>query len=164
VYFYAAENADVVLNIIGTNEEISIELKPFAFNFLEDMKSKYELILYSFLDRKYLLAILNYLERDEKYFEYILDESYCLYANVFQGVKYLNFLCSTRSLSNIVVVDTSVKNFPFDPDNFIPALSSSTFLPKLGRILNLIAKESDVRKVIKKYSERTIDNQISNQI
>lgn len=158
---YAAENTDATLTIIDTNEEISIRLNPFAFNFLEDMKTKYELILYSSLNRKYLQAILNYLEHDRKYFEYILDESYCLYANVFQGVKYLNFLCCSRSLSNIVAVDTSAKCFPLNPDNFIPALSS---LFKLGQILDLIAKESDVRKIIRKYSKRSIENHISNQV
>lgn len=158
LYLYAAEDTDATLILSDTKEEISIKLNPFTFDFLDDMKSRYELILYSSLSRKYLRAILAYLEREKQYFDYSFDESLCLFANVFHGVKCLNFLCASRSPADIVAVDTSVKNFPLNPTNVVPfpwiSRPPSIALVKLGAVLELIAKESDVRAEIKKYSTK----------
>eukprot|EP00826_Nyctotherus_ovalis_P044597 TRINITY_DN4825_c0_g1_i1.p1 TRINITY_DN4825_c0_g1~~TRINITY_DN4825_c0_g1_i1.p1 ORF type:complete len:132 (+),score=22.34 TRINITY_DN4825_c0_g1_i1:448-843(+) len=119
------------------------------------MKTKYELILYSSLNRRYLQPIIDYLEQKEKYFQYSFDESYCLSANMFQGVKCLNFLCETRSLKNVIAVDTSVKSFPLNPENVLPvpcdSLFSDTTLAKLGAILDSISKENSVREAMRRY-------------
>jgi TFIIF-interacting CTD phosphatase-like protein len=156
VYLYASEDTDAILPISKGKEEISIKLHTYIFDFLDDMKTKYELIIYSSLNRKYLQPILKYLEREKKYFEYSFDETFCLYANVFQGIKYLNFLCSTRSIKDIIVVDTSIKNFPLNSQNVITVpwnlRSPEAALAKLGVVLNEISNESDVRAAIGKYA------------
>jgi len=127
-----------------------------VFDFLDDMKTKYELIIYSSLNHKYLQPILNYLEREKKYFEYSFDETFCLYANVFQGTKYLNFLCSTRPIKNVIAVDTSTKKFPLNPWSVIAVpwnlIIPPTALTKLGVVLTEISKNSDARTAIKEYS------------
>lgn len=158
IYLYASEGSDATLTINKNKEEISVKLNPYVFDFLDDIKRKYELIVYSSLNRKYLQPILKYLEKEKKYFAYTFDEEFCLFANVFQGMKYLNSLCGTRSLKEIVVIDTSVKKYPLNSLNVVPipmnSHSPEIFLPKLGVILEEISKESDVQKAIERYSTK----------
>ena len=156
IFIYKDEEADAILKI-SEDEFISIKIKPYTMNFLSDMKSKYELILYSTLNFKYVQAISDYLEKDEKYFAYRFDESFCLFANVFTGVKFINFLCYNRTLSSILILDLSVKTFPLNPYNVVAippnTLSSNLVLAKLSKVLDLFVNELDVQIALRRFIE-----------
>lgn len=118
------ESADVTVPVYINGgilvTELYIHFRPYLFEFLSDMKSKYELILYSALNSAQVNSIVQTLERDERFFEYVFCEEYCIFANLTYGVKCLDFLLSNRTLQDIILVDTTVKCLPSYTDNFIP--------------------------------------------
>ena len=151
---FAADNADAVLQI-PDGGEVSLFFRPFLQEFLDEMQKKFELILYSSLSKSTLNAVMNHIEKKQKYFVHCFDESFCIFANVSYGVKCIDFLLTNRSAEDIIVVDTTVKALPLTPDNLVPISrydqnSDDTELVKLAVALDLISKESDVRIAIKK--------------
>ena len=154
ILMYKDESADVILEI-GPDESISLKFRPYAFKFLIDIKAKFEVILYSSLNYRYLNPIKNYIEKQGKFFAYCLDESYCLFANVFSGIKCLDFLCENRKLENIVVVDSSVKSFPLNYYNIIPYTFSlkENQLIKISKVLDSLVGQTDIQFIIRKYIE-----------
>jgi len=159
---FAADNFDVVLPVCNGTNEISLLLRPFVYEFLEDVKTKFELILYSSLKNEYLIPIANYLEkiRLTTYFVHRFDENFCLFANISSGIKCLDFLLENRRAQDIIVVDCTPKSLPLNPNNFIPIkryegiISGSkqdNELVKLSVILDNLSKVDDAREVIKKF-------------
>ena len=120
------EDADVKVPIYINKSifvtELSLHFRPYLFDFLEDMSSKYELILYSSLNKAYVDSILEVIEGSKKYFEYIFNEDACVFANLSYGVKCLDFLLHNRTLDDIVLVDVTVKTLPCYSNNFVPIL------------------------------------------
>ena len=159
IYVYNAGNADAVLPVKSGTGELSIHLRPYAYDFLDDMRTKFELILYSSLSSEYLDAVLGYLEKQKKYFVHRFDESYCLFANISYAIKCADFLLENRTLENTIFVDSSVKAFPLSADNIVPIsryeegeATKDIELVKLASILDLLAKEEgDVRTAINLY-------------
>ena len=153
IFMYDAYDSDAQFAMESTNEIISIKLKPYALEFLNDMKSKYELVVYSSMNIKYIKPIIEYLEQNGKYFDYYFCEEYCIFANVYNGIKCLDFLYETRSANDVVVVDTSIKNYPLNFDSFVPGNvieRNDNELPKLAKILDRIYDEKDIRFIIRK--------------
>jgi hypothetical protein len=101
--------------------ELYVKLRPFLFEFLADISSKYELILYSSLNRAYVDSILANISGLENYFAYIFGDDHCVFANLDYSVKCLDFLLETRSLADILFVDKTLKSLPHFPYNFMPA-------------------------------------------
>jgi len=101
--------------------ELYVKFRPFLFEFLADMSSKYELILYSSLNRAYIDSILSNVPGLGNYFSYIFGDDHCVFANLHYSVKYLDFLLKTRSLEDILLVDKTLKSLPHFPYNFLPA-------------------------------------------
>ena len=163
VSMFVADNADAVLPINeekGHTGEIALFYRPLMRDFLEEIKGKYELIMYSSLSKTQLKVITDHLEELNKYFDYIFDETYCVFANVSYGVKCIDFLSTNRSPADIIVVDTTAEALPLSPDNLIPISryegdTNDTELPKLAAVLDVIQEAKDVRVAIKKYREST---------
>eukprot|EP00826_Nyctotherus_ovalis_P015129 TRINITY_DN1426_c0_g1_i2.p1 TRINITY_DN1426_c0_g1~~TRINITY_DN1426_c0_g1_i2.p1 ORF type:complete len:168 (-),score=23.53 TRINITY_DN1426_c0_g1_i2:166-669(-) len=101
--------------------ELFVQFRPFLFEFLNDISSKYELILYSSLNRVYVEAIIANVPKLGKYFAYIFGDDYCVFANLDYGVKCLDFLLDDRNLGDILLVDKTPKSLPHFPYNFLPA-------------------------------------------
>ena len=151
---YTADKIDTILTL-NDHSEVFIKLKPYAIEFLDDMISKYELIAYSSLSNDYLIPIIQYLEKKKKYFTYCFYESFCLFANVLSGIKSINFMSKLTPLTNIVVIENSVKTLPLNPFNVVPCnCSENDHLIILGVILNKLIQEEDVISAIKSYKEK----------
>jgi len=137
--------------------EFALHFRPFIFDFLNDMKDKFELILYSSLNPTYVSAIVECLERKEKYFVHRFGEDFCIFANLSYGVKCLDFLLGNRNQEDIILVDTTVKCLPHYPDNFVPVPayswknSKDQELPKLASLLDLLYKEQNVTEAISDF-------------
>jgi len=101
--------------------ELYVKFRPFLFEFLADMSSKYELILYSSLNRVYIDSILSSVPELGNYFSYIFGDDHCVFSNLYYSVKCLDFLLKTRSLEDILLVDKTLKSLPHFPYNFLPA-------------------------------------------
>ena len=159
---FGTERADAIIPIYPDGcesaiGELTVAYRPYLKDFLDDMKSKYELILYSSFSNTYIKPIIGILEREEKYFDYRFDETFCIFANISYGVKCIDFLLHNRSPADIIVIDTNVNTLPLSVNNFIPILyyqgneKDDTELVKLAVLLDELAKVKDVREGIKKF-------------
>ena len=124
---FTSDKVDTVLQT-GDGREISMILKPYVLEFLNDMDKKYEVIIYSSWNNNYLQAIITYLEKTKKYFSYCFDENFCLFANVSSGIKCLDFMSKKRSTKNIVSVETYIKMDSFASSSCGVNRSDITFL------------------------------------
>ena len=159
---YKAESADDYIQMEGENGgpsiEMSITYRPFLHEFLEDVKSKFELIIYSSIGDKQLREILNCIEKKKKYFSYSFGETFCLFANISSSVKCLDFLLSNRTPADIIVIESTAKALPLSTDNLIPVAmyegsNEDIELVKLASLLDSLSTQKDVPATIKKYRE-----------
>ncbi len=158
---FATENADEIISLksepAGTVAELSIKYRPHMHEFLEDMASKYELIVYSNFSNRQVQAIADCVEKRRKYFAYRFHDEFCLFANISSSVKCLDFLYSNRSLADIILVDARAKTLPLTVDNFVPLPTFSgddpndTELVKLAAVLDRLAEAKDVAAAIRGY-------------
>jgi CTD small phosphatase-like protein 2 len=160
---FATDNSDDIIELSdgkgAAMGELSIKYRPFLKEFLDDMSTKFELIIYSTFNSQYVKALVKQIEKCKKYFTYSFHDEFCLFANISCGLKCTDFLYGNRTLSDIIIVGDNVKVFPFSSDNFIPI---SVFtgdehkdieLIKVATLLDKLAKEKDIPTAIRQYRE-----------
>ena len=157
---FAAESADEIVQVQKTGapaSELAISYRPYVYDFLEDMKTKYELVVYSSFSNEYLQAAVDALEKKQRYFFHRFCDEFCLFANIAYSVKCLDFLYANRSPADVIVVDNSPKALPLSPDNFLPInfydgkQTLDSELPKLALVLDQLASVDDVRVALRQY-------------
>ena len=122
------------------------------------MKSLYELILFSFGTPEYVAAILNIIEKKEKYFEYIL---YRQHASLI-GKDYIKDLNKLgRDLNKIIIIDNMPQAFKLHKLKgiCIKAFQGDTFsdrntLKILGKILETVRFDAEVTGDIRKSLDK----------
>ena len=143
------------------NKGFILLLRPGLIEFLEKMKNMCELILFSFGTSNYVDSIINVIEKEEKYFEYILDRNHGMYENG-MCVKDLNML--NRDLKSIIIIDDTSKYFQLHQENGIcvkpfygDVENDKNTLIILGNILEKIFYDAnvtgDVRISLKKFKK-----------
>jgi hypothetical protein len=143
------------------NKGFILLLRPGLIEFLEKMKNICELILFSFGTSNYVDSIINVIENEEKYFEYILDRNHGMYENG-MCVKDLNML--NRDLKSIIIIDDTSKYFQLHQENGIcvkpfygDVENDKNTLIILGNILEKIFYDAnvtgDVRISLKKFKK-----------
>ena len=138
-------------NIINNpyfNDSILI-LRPGLIDFLKKMKQIYELILFSSGTLDYIMPIVNIIEKNEKFFEYILYRKHISVLNNGEYYKNLNLL--NRNIKNIIIIDDMYKNFQLHKNNGIcikpfygDIINDRNVLQFLGKILQKIRYDADV--------------------
>ncbi len=137
--------------------ESSLHYRPHLFEFLRDMRKRFELVIYSTLNATYVNAIVDCIQKREKYFAQVFGADFCVFANLTYGVKCLDFLLANRPSTDIILVDTTVKCLPSYSDNFVPVGAYSyrnladQELPRLAALLETLAREKDVTAAIAAY-------------
>eukprot|EP00826_Nyctotherus_ovalis_P031022 TRINITY_DN2476_c0_g2_i2.p1 TRINITY_DN2476_c0_g2~~TRINITY_DN2476_c0_g2_i2.p1 ORF type:complete len:201 (-),score=23.36 TRINITY_DN2476_c0_g2_i2:115-717(-) len=127
--------------------ELSIGYRPYLFDFLNDMKSKYELIVYTRLNWRFAKPVVDAIQRKKKYFSHVCCEELCVFANLPCAVKCIDFLCTNRTSSDIIVVDTQAATLPFNRENLVyvgsyeERNSEDQELIKLAKFLDVIYKK-----------------------
>ena len=143
------------------NKGFILLLRPGLIEFLEKMKNICELILFSFGTSNYVDSIINVIEKEEKYFQYILDRNHGMYENG-MCVKDLNML--NRDLKSIIIIDDTSKYFQLHQENGIcvkpfygDVENDKNTLTILGNILEKIFYDAnvtgDVRISLKKFKK-----------
>ena len=136
-------------------------LRPGLIEFLQKMRNICELILFSFGSSSYVQSIVKEIEKDEKFFEFILDRSYGIYENG-HCIKDLNML--NRNLKNMIIIDDTSNYFLLHKDNGIcikpfygDIENEKNTLKVLARILEKIFNDAndtkDIRISLKKYKK-----------
>lgn len=120
---FVKSNSDELIEVEsgepGGCVEFSIDYRPYLYEFLDDMAEKYELVIYSRLDKEIIKKIVSSIEKKKKYFSYCFGKEFCFFANFSFAVKCLDFLYSNRLDRDIIAVDTKAASFPLSPDNHL---------------------------------------------
>ena len=152
-------------------ETSSVILRPGLKEFLHRMKKIYELILFTSATHEYVDPIVNFIEKKEKYFDYILYRNHLSFDDKGEFFKNLNLL--NRNYKKIIIVDDTEKNFKLHKSNGI------CIKPFLGKddnnILNMLTqllikirldaeKSGDIRISLKQSKRDLIYKKIENDI
>ena len=143
---------------IGIHGRGIIKLRPGLFDFLNKIKNKYELVVFTAGTKEYADPIIDIIEKKEKYFIKRLYRQHTIYRdNIY--IKDLSKL--GRDLSKIIIVDNMPQNFCLQKENgilisnYFGQDSGDNTLDLLADILLKIAQKygRDVRNEINKYKE-----------
>ena len=135
-------------------------LRPGLHEFLHDMKLLYELILFSSGTQDYVEPIVKKIEKNEKYFDYVLYRNHMTTDENGERIKNLNLI--GRNLNSVIIIDDVSKNFKLQKDNGIcirPFCGNCSTDGKTLKTLNNVLQKirfnvdetNDIRISLKKY-------------
>ena len=165
--FKPVENADIILpvEIEGQICQIYILVRPGVSNFLKRMSKHFEMVVFTASLSKYAEPLCAQLD-PEGFCSYHLFREHCtFYNNAF--VKDLTRL--GRAMTDVIIVDNSPIAFMFQPENAIPCISwyddmADTELDRIATILEKMAYEEDVRKIVRKVIKNNTFDDRAEQI
>ena len=148
---------DEILKFICEDEEIilPIILRPHLFTFLDFVSQYFELIIFTASEQEYADVILDYIEKDKKYFNMRLYRNSCV--NLFPGLLIKDLSIFTkRNIENIIIVDNSLFSFANQINNGVLVSSfyndkDDSMLLNLISYLGMLIGCEDVREENKKY-------------
>lgn len=92
-------------------EDIPLILRPNLKDFLDFASSYFELFVFTASYKSYADAILDYIEKDKKYFKLRLYREHCIVIHNCLYIKDLSIFEGQRDLKNIILVDNSIFSF-----------------------------------------------------
>ena len=151
---------------VKSKKEGTLRARPFLFAFLEEMGHYYELIVWTSATEAYANSLIDAIEYDKQYFDFILFREHAIIIGD-EFVKDLNRV--GRGLDKIIIVDDMPQNFRLQKQNGITIKPffgddyKDTALYDLLPILKHIAEEgNDVRIELAKYREEIVKKITSN--
>ena len=138
------------------NQKRSIIFRPYLFKFLDLMKPLYELILFSSSTPDYVDPIVKLIEKDKKYFDFILYRHHITLDEDGNNVKNLEKI--GRDLTKIIIVDDIERYFKLQKDN---GINIKPFCGNLNKETNTLNTLGDVLVKIRNDAEETNDIRIS---
>jgi CTD small phosphatase-like protein 2 len=154
-------NGDIVNIKLPTNKIVAVGLN-IRSNWKEALdliKVHYHIVVYTASHQSYADAVLNYLDKENKYFQYRLYRNHCVQCNV-EGIKFyvkdLDTLNEYYNLKDVVLIDNSVLSFAYHLNNGIPIVpfieqQNDTQLLMLAYYLVSIANFDDLTQENKKH-------------
>ena len=117
----------ILVNLpIGRKALIGINERPLWKESLDRIKDDYNIVIYTASHNTYADAILNYLDKENKYFNYRLYRNNCVQCVSNDGMKFyvkdLDIFKKYYDLKNILIIDNSVLSFAFHLNNGIPVI------------------------------------------
>ena len=152
-------------NTIINNKGI-MQIRPGLIEFFQNIRSYYEIIIFSIGNKKYTDAIIDSIDTNKKYIDYRLYQEHCIIING-EYVKDLSKI--GRGIDKMVIVDNLPQNYRLQNDNGINIKSfygdnpNDKVLYHLSKILISMAQNGgDIRKSIKKYWNEIVCKVCSN--
>ena len=143
-----------------------MQIRPGLIEFFQNIKSYYEIIIFSLGNKQYTDAIIDSIDINNKYIDYRLYQEHCIKING-DYVKDLSKI--GRAIDKIIIVDNLPQNYKLHKDNGINIKSfygdnpNDKVLFHLSKILiNIAQNGGDIRKGIKKYRNEIIFKVCSN--
>jgi CTD small phosphatase-like protein 2 len=154
-------NGDVVDIKLPTNKtvQVGLNIRSHWKEALDLIKNKYNIVVYTASHQSYADAVLNYIDKENKYFQYRLYRNHCVQCDV-DGVKFyvkdLDTLDKYYNLKDVVLIDNSVLSFAYHLNNGIPIVPfieqrDDTQLLMLAYYLVSIASFDDLTQENKKH-------------
>ena len=131
---YKNYNINNFINALDTG----IIFRPGLNDFLKNMKQFYELILFSSGTSDYVDPIVNFIEKNEKYFEFVLYRQHISFDERGEYFKNLNLL--NRNIKNILIIDNIENNFKYHKENGICIKPFYGDVDKDRNLLNLLGQ------------------------
>ena len=143
--------------------------RPYLFEFLNDMKEIFELILIASDSSNYEEQIIQNIQKGNKLFDYVLNRNHGInnVNSIIQDLISLN-----RNLKHFIIIDTSLNRFKVHKNNILlikpfygDIKNDKNILHLLGQLLRKIINESestdDIRTSINKYKKSFIYSKIT---
>lgn len=132
-----------------------MQFRPYLKEFLEDMRERYELVVYTSADQGYADVVIDCIESEQQFFAHRLYQAQCLRKEGLYLFKDLEILCSNRVLSDIVLVDNLVRNYSLAVRNGVPIVDykgafDDCQLVHLAGYLRKLASEPSLPEAINK--------------
>ena len=154
-------NGDTVNIKLPTNKivPVGLNIRSHWKEALDLIKNHYNIVVYTASHQSYADAVLNYLDKENKYFQYRLYRNHCVQCDV-DGIKFyvkdLDTLNKYYNLKDIVLIDNSVLSFAYHLNNGIPIVpfieqKDDTQLLMLAYYLVSIAPFDDLTLENKKH-------------
>ena len=150
-------NCDTIL-YFDTEEEKHVPLpliiRPGLYDFLDYASENFELIVFTASDQGYADPIIDYIEKDKKYFKMRLYRNNCIFIEPGLYIKDLRIFKSWKKMEDIIILDNSLFSFANQLNNGILITSffddkDDTFLSNIKDYLEYIKNEKDVREINK---------------
>ena len=154
-------NGDSVNIKLPTNKVVNVGLniRPHWKEALDLIKKHYHIVVYTASHQSYADAVLDYLDKENKYFQYRLYRNHCVQCDV-DGIKFyvkdLDTLNEKYNLKDVVLIDNSVLSFAYHLNNGIPIVpyieqKEDSQLLMLAYYLVSIANFDDLTEENKKH-------------
>ena len=154
-------NGDTVDIKLPTSKvvNVGINIRPNWKEALDLIKKEYHIVIYTASHQSYADAVLDYLDKENKYFQYRLYRNHCVQCDV-DGIKFyvkdLDTLSEKYNLKDVVLIDNSVLSFAYHLNNGIPIVPyiqqrEDSQLIMLAYYLLSIANYDDLTKENKKH-------------
>lgn len=154
------ENTDKIIDVVLPNKvvkKVGINIRPHWKEALMKLKPKYFIIMYTASHQSYADAVVNFLDSEEKIFDYRLYRNNCTSVKVEGNLYYIKDLRIFKgvSLKDIVIIDNSVLSFAFHLDNGIPILPyySGKNETELDDLSTLLLKIADCDNISERISQ-----------
>jgi CTD small phosphatase-like protein 2 len=136
------------------NIPIPLILRPGLFDFLNYAKEKFELIIFTASQKNYADKIIDYIEKEQKYFSLRLYREHCIFIKPGLYIKDLRIF-KNRDLKNIVLIDNSIFSFAHQLNNGILVTSfyndeNDYFLYNLKEYLSYCIEDCNDVRIINK--------------
>ena len=154
-------NGDSVKIKLPTNKivNVGLNIRPHWKEALDIIKKHYHIVVYTASHQSYADAVLDYLDKENKYFQYRLYRNHCVQCDV-DGIKFyvkdLDTLNEKYNLKDVVIIDNSVLSFAYHLNNGIPIVpyieqKEDSQLLMLAYYLVSIANYDDLTEENKKH-------------
>ena len=154
-------NGDTVNIKLPTNKivPVGLNIRSHWQEALDLIKKHYNIVVYTASHQSYADGVLNYLDKENKYFHYRLYRNHCVQCDV-DGIKFyvkdLDTLNKYYNLKDVVLIDNSVLSFAYHLNNGIPIVpfieqKDDTQLLMLAYYLLSIASFDDLTQENKKH-------------
>ena len=140
--------------ILGKNVPIPLILRPNLFEFLNYVYDKFELIIFTASHKNYADKIIDYIEKDKRYFSLRLYRQHCIFIKPGIYIKDLRIF-KNRDLKNIILIDNSIFSYSNQLSNGILITSfyndkEDDFLLSLKDYLEYLIEDCDDVRTINK--------------
>ena len=137
------------------NIPVPLIVRPGTKKFLDYAVEKFDLVVFTASDKQYADVVIDYLEKDKKYFKMRLYRNHCIFIEPGLYIKDLRIFSGIKKLEDIIILDNSLFSFANQLNNGILITSffsdmNDTFLENVKCYLNYIKNEKDIRIINKK--------------
>ena len=151
---------------IKKGREGYVRLRPFLFGFLEEVSQSYELIIFTSSTEAYANSVIEAIEHDKKYFDYVFYRQH----TIIVGNDFVKDLTRIgRPLNSTIIIDNTPQNFRFQKENGISIKpfwgqdsNDKTLYDLMPILLDIAQTGGDVRITLGKYREEIIGKITSN--